>query len=153
MNNKEFDSIFSPRKKIDISSHITEVLLSNKIEWVNKKNGQDNKPRCDFWSKEKADSNPEFKQLQKDFRLEVTYIKNLLKIFSSITVLKYVKDRGLITLRYLTLDKQKTVIYNMFQEEIKKIKEDKVSKKSKKTVDPELNFSKRESKPTNMSGI
>jgi len=153
MNNKEFDSIFSPKKKIDISSHITEIVLNNKIEWVNKKNGLDNKPRCDFWSKDKADSNPEFKQLQKDFRLEVTYIKNLLKIFSSVTVLKYVKSRGIITFRYLTLDKQKTVIYNMFQEEIKKIKEEKANKKNKKTLNPELNFSKRESKTTNISGI
>tara|TARA_R100000152_G_C6661691_1_gene100419 strand:+ start:91 stop:552 length:462 start_codon:yes stop_codon:yes gene_type:complete len=153
MSNKEYDSIFSPKKKIDISSHITELILNNKIEWHNKKNGVDGKPRCDFWVKDKADSNPEYKQLQKDFRLEVTYVKNLLKIFSSITVLKYVKDRGIITLRYLDLDKQKTVIYNMYQEEIKRIKNQKDKIKKKKSPDPELNFSKKPSKSTKVSGL
>jgi len=153
MNEKEYDSIFSPKKKIDISSHVTELILSNKIDWKSRKKGIDTKPRCDFWSKDKADSNPDFKQLQKDFALEVTYVKNLLKIFSPITVLQYVKTRGIITFRYLTLDKQKTVIYNLFQEDVKRIKVVNKSKNTKKNTNLELNFSSRPSKPSKLSDI
>lgn len=153
MNEKEYDSIFSAKKKIDVASHITELILNNKIEWVNKKNGVDSKPRCDFWTNDKAESNSEFKQLQKDFRLEVTYVKNLLKIFTPVTVLKYVRDRGIITLRYLTLDKQKTVIYNLYQEELKMRKEKKSKPKKKNPEELELNFSKKTSKSTKVSGL
>ncbi len=152
-NTKDFDSIFSPKKKIDIASHITELVLNNKIEWKNKKQGRDSRPRCDFWKKEKADSNSDFKQLQNDFRLEVTYIKNLLKVFSSVTVLQYVKDRGIITFRYLPLDKQKTVMYNLFQSEVKKIKEDNKAKSNRKTPQLNLNYSSRKSKKSKVSDL
>ena len=151
MSEKEYDSIFSPKKKVDIASHITEIILNNKIEWKNKKSGVDNKPRCDFWKKGKADQNPDFKSLQKDFSLEVSYVKNLLKVFAKSTVLKYVKDRGIITFRYLPLDKQKTVIYNLFQEELKRIK--KVKQSSAQDRNDLLNYSRRKSRPTKISGL
>ena len=151
MNEKEYDSIFSPKKKIDIASHITELILNNKIEWKNKKSGVDNQPRCDFWVKDKADKNPDFKELKKDFALEVSYVKNLLSIFSKTTVLKYVRDRGIITFRYLPLEKQKTALYNLFQEELKRRKKKKET--SSETNDTLLNYLKRSSKPTNISGL
>ena len=73
--------------------------------------------------KDVASENPEFKQLQKDYVLEISYVKNLLKCFSPKTIVSYVKDRGLITMRYLPLDKQKTMVYNIFNLELKTQKE------------------------------
>jgi len=150
---KEYDSIFSPKKKICIAGHITELIINNKIDWVSKKQGVDKKPRCDFWSKEKAESNADFKQLQKDFSLEISYIKNLLKVFSAPVIVKYVKDRGIITFRYLTLDKQKTVMYNLFQEQIKHIKSVKESTKKKKEPQKELEFKSRGERKTGLTDL
>ena len=36
-------------------------------------------------------------------------------------MLEYVKDRGIITFRFLPIDKQKTVIYNLYQKELDKL--------------------------------
>ena len=152
-NKKEYDSIFSAKKKICIAGHITELILNNKIEWTSKKQGVDKKPRCDFWSKDKADNNPDFKQLQKDFSLEISYIKNLLKVFSPPVVVKYVKDRGLITFRYLPLDKQKALMYNLFQEQIKHIKSVKESSKKKKSPQKELEFKSRGERKTGLTDL
>ena len=138
---KNFKSIFSPKKEIDICCHITEVILNNKLEWQSKKEGKDKKPRCDFWSKEKSSENSEYKKLQNDFKLEVSYVKNLCKIFSPQVVLEYVKDRGIITFRYLTVDKQKTVIYNLYQNELSHKKEmKKLAEKTKKSTTKHLDF-------------
>ena len=52
MTKQEYDSIFYPKKKIEISSHITELVINNKIEWESKKKGLE-KPRGNFWVKEK----------------------------------------------------------------------------------------------------
>ena len=150
---KEYDSIFSPKKKICIAGHITELIINNKIDWTSKKQGVDKKPRCDFWSNEKAEKNPEFKQLQKDFALEVSYVKNLLKVFSAPVLVKYVKDRGIITFRYLTLDKQKAVMYNLFQDQIKHLKSVKEAAKKKKEPQKELEFKSRSDKKTGLSDL
>jgi hypothetical protein len=69
--------------------------------------------------------------LSEEYGLEISYVKNLLKVFSSKNVLSYVKDRGIVTFRFLPLDKQKTVIYNLYQSELSSSNEE----QEKKVVD------------------
>tara|TARA_Y100000034_G_C6823243_1_gene370983 strand:- start:372 stop:836 length:465 start_codon:yes stop_codon:yes gene_type:complete len=149
---KEYKSLFVPQLKVGISSHITELIINNKIEWHIKKSGS-SKPKCAFWKKDVANEHPEFKQLQKDYTVEISYVKNLLKCFAAKTVISYIKDRGIITLRYLPLDKQKTVIYNLFNLELKHQKEE--ASMRKKSNDRKLVTKKQErpSQQSNLSGL
>jgi len=95
-----------------------------------KKGEKISKPLVPFWRKSFCLENPELKALSKDFCLEITYVKNLLKVFSSETVINYVKEKGIITFIYLPLDKQKTLLYNIFQNELLLIKDRKDRAKS-----------------------
>lgn len=115
--NKEYKSIFVPNLSVNIENYITELILSNKIEWDIKKGKNISKPHCAFWRKDIAKNHPQFAQLTKDYIVELTYIKDLLKCFSGPTIIGYIKKRNLITFRYLDLEKQKTVIYNLWREE------------------------------------
>ena len=124
-DHKEYDSIFVPKLKIPIEAFITETIIDNKIQWRAKSGAPITRPLVAFWRKAVVRDNPELKQLSEEYSLEISYVKNLLKIFSSDTLLEYVKERGIITFRYLPLDKQKTVIYNLFQKEVEKLSENK----------------------------
>ena len=151
---KNFKSIFSPNKEIDIYSHITEVVINNKIEFKNKKEGIDLKPRCDFWTNEKSEDSEFFKQLQKDYRLEITYIKNLTKVFNPQVVLSYVKERKIITFRYLKLDKQQILIYNLYMKQIQFLKDrQEIQKKAEKENTESLNFFGKKPKESKISKI
>jgi hypothetical protein len=143
-NTKDWDSNFVPKLKIPIEAYITELILENKIAFKIKKGEKISKPLVPFWRKDVLLANPELKELAKDFSLEITYVKRLLKVFSVETVISYVKDKGIITLIYLPLEKQKSLLYNIFQNEIDLID----SKKSKsKTVEvPDAIIFKRETK-------
>jgi len=146
---KEYKSMFVPQLMVGISSHITELIINNKIEWHSKKSGS-SKPKCAFWKKDVANEYPEFKQLQKDYIVEISYVKNLLKCFSAKTIISYIKDRGIITLRYLPLDKQKTVIYNLFNLELKYKKEEDAMRK--KSSDKKL-VTKKQDRPSQQSDL
>jgi len=122
---KDFDSIFVPKLKIPIEALITEIIIDNKIKWRSKAGAEITRPLVPFWRKSICKDYPELKQLSEDYGLEISYVKNLLKVFNQSTVLEYVKERGIITLRFLPLDKQKTVIYNLYQKELERLSEDK----------------------------
>lgn len=115
---KDYDSIFVPKLKIPIDALITESIIDNKIKWKAKAGAAMTRPLVPFWRKAICKDYPELKQLSEEYSLEISYVKNLLKIFSATTVLEYVKDRGIITFRFLPLDKQKTVLYNLYQKEL-----------------------------------
>lgn len=143
-NTKDWDSNFVPKLKIPVEAYITELVIQNKLAFKSKKGSKVSKPLVPFWRKNIYSSNPELAELAKDFSIEISYVKKLLKIFSVETVISYVKDRGIITFVYLPLDKQKTVIYNLFQNEIALISDK--STKSKTVEIPDAIIFKRESK-------
>jgi hypothetical protein len=128
---KDYDSIFVPKLKVPISAHITEIIIDNKIKWRAKSGAEITRPLVPFWRKSVCKENPALKQLSEEYGLEISYVKNLLKVFSSKNVLSYVKDRGIVTFRFLPLDKQKTVIYNLYQSELSSSNEE----QEKKVVD------------------
>jgi hypothetical protein len=45
-------------------------------------------------------------------------VKNLLYVFSASVLIKYIKTRGIITIRFLTSDKQKAMVFNLFNEQV-----------------------------------
>lgn len=142
-NTKDFDSIFVPKLKIPIEALITETIIDNKIKWRGKSGANITRPLVPFWRKSICKDYPELKQLSEEYSLEISYVKNLLHIFDQSNVLEYVKERGIITFRFLPLDKQKTVIYNLFQRELER-RSDK--KDRKKIVIPKEQTFFRESK-------
>jgi hypothetical protein len=142
-NTKDFDSIFVPKLKIPIEALITETIIDNKIKWRAKSGANITRPLVPFWRKSICKDYPELKQLGEEYSLEISYVKNLLHIFDQSNVLEYVKERGIITFRFLPLDKQKTVVYNLFQRELER-RSDK--KEVKKIVIPKEQTFFRESK-------
>lgn len=109
------------------------------------------KPMCPFWRKE-SQTTPELKKLAEQFRLELTYVKNLLKVFRPVVLIKYIKDRGIITIRYLTLDKQKAMVYNLYLEQVEYEKQ-KAANESKKVDTDTLVFTVDQRKPKIKKGI
>ena len=136
---KNYASVFVPKLKIPIEAFITELIIENKIRWKSKTGGPINKPLVPFWRKSVYSKNPELKKIAEEYGLEISYVKNLLKIFSDETVLEYVKEKGIITFRFLPLDKQKAVIYNLFQKELN-LKNDKKQKAKIVSLPTEITF-------------
>ena len=143
-DSKEYDSIFVPKLKIPVSAFITEAIIENKIKWRAKSGAEIAKPLVPFWRKSVVKENPGLKQLSEEYCLEISYVQNLLKVFSAQNILSYVKDRGIVTFRFLPLDKQKTVIYNLYQNEIELSKEKEEVKKV--TLPPDNLFSRKSKK-------
>lgn len=151
MQEQEHDSNFVTGLKIKTSAYITELIILNEIEWKMKKGILASKPMCPFWRKE-SQTTPELKKLAEQFRLELTYVKNLLKVFRPVVLIKYIKDRGIITIRYLTLDKQKAMVYNLYLEQVEYEKQ-KAANESKKVDTDTLVFTVDQRKPKIKKGI
>ena len=117
MQEQEHDSNFVSGLKIKTSAYITELIILNDIEWKVKKGILASKPISPFWRKN-AQTTPELKTLAEKFRLELSYVKNLLHVFSAPVLIKYIKDRGIITIRFLTSDKQKAMVFNLFNDQV-----------------------------------
>lgn len=112
-NLQKHPSQFVSGLEITTAAFITEMIITNKIQWEISKGKKISKPMCAFWRKDNQ-TTPDLKLLAQSFMLELTYIQNLIKIFSLSVIMKYVKERGIITIRFLPLDKQKTLIYNLY---------------------------------------
>lgn len=151
MQEQEHDSNFVTGLKIKTSAYITELIILNEIEWKMKKGILASKPMCPFWRKE-SQTTPELKKLAEQFKLELTYVKNLLKVFRPVVLIKYIKDRGIITIRYLTLDKQKAMVYNLYLEQVEYEKQ-KAANESKKVDTETLVFTVDHRKPKIKKGI
>lgn len=73
-------------------------------------------PPVAFWTKEFKDG---YEQLVNEYVLELTQVKKLLKVFSPVVLVEYFKTQKYMTLRFLKLDEQKALIYDLFKEQIK----------------------------------
>ena len=151
MQEQEHDSNFVTGLKIKTSAYITELIILNDIEWKMKKGILASKPMCPFWRKD-SQTTPELKKLAEQFRLELTYVKNLMKVFRPVVLIKYIKERGIITIRYLTLDKQKAMIYNLYLHQVEYEKQ-KSENDSKKIDADTLVFTADQRKPKIKKGI
>ena len=153
---KQFKSRFVSDLDIAIDSYITESILINKIAWLSKKDQTKSKPTCAFWKQNVCKNDPWLLQLKTWYINELTYVKNLLKTFSAKVIISYIQERGIITFRYLDLDKQKTVIYNLWKKECEhqktlRLQESKVSQI--KDEDLTVKVEQKKTQKTKLSGI
>lgn len=112
-------SIFCPGLEVGMDAHITELLLSNHIDFYQKKNRKMHRPTCAFWRRDIAAQNMEFKELATRYGVEIAYIKNLRKCFSTEAILKYIKEKGMTTFAFQKKHRQEALIYNIFRHELK----------------------------------
>jgi hypothetical protein len=154
MTNTDFSSIFVANLEIDVANHICELVINNKLEWRAKikKLTQSNKPSCAFWRRDVLAINPQYRQLAKDYILELSYIKKLLMTFHPRVVIDYVKDRNVQTFAYLKLTDQQACIYNLWKLQVDRVKEQRKNKK-KAPVPKVTKVSHKKSPPNKMSGL
>jgi len=157
---KEFKSIFAPGTKISANSYMAEMLIKNFIEWKNKKNKrQSSLPSFAFWKKDSLAKHPEYKDLAKQYALEIVNINWLLYSFSPKVIISYIKERKLIYICYLDDSKKQRMIFNLWKSEISYRKEmKKLSKKVKKSMnsknkDVVTDVQKRKTQTTLMSEL
>jgi hypothetical protein len=151
MQEQEHDSNFVSGLTVKTSAYITELIIINKINWEISKGIKASKPICPFWRKAHQ-TTPELQKLAETFKLELTYIKNLLHVFSPKVIAEYVKKRGIITIRFLPIEKQKSLIYNLYLEQVEWEKE-KETKKQNKIDESTLIFEVGDRKPKMKKGI
>jgi hypothetical protein len=151
MQEQEHDSNFVSGLKIKTSAYITELIILNKIKWEISKGIKVSKPICPFWRKAHQ-TTPDLQKLAETFKLEITYVKNLLHVFSAKTLAEYIKRRGIITIRFLPLEKQKAFVFNLYSEEVEWQKE-KITKRQNKIDEESLVVNVGERKTRIRKGI
>jgi hypothetical protein len=151
MQEQEHDSNFVSGLKIKTSAYITELIILNKINWEISRGIKVSKPICPFWRKAHQ-TTPDLQKLSDTFKLELTYVKNLLHVFSPKVLAEYIKKRGIITIRFLPLEKQKALVFNLYSEEVEWQKE-KAIKKQNKIDETSLIVDVGERKPRIKKGI
>lgn len=114
---KTHKSHFVPDLDIDVCNFIAEMITRNKLL-----NWKKPLPTCPFWQNI-YQSDPKIKALTKDYYLELTEARNLLKVFSASVIIECFKELKLHTLRYLKKENKMEVIYNLYGRQLKAMKE------------------------------
>ena len=155
-NSNKVPSLFCPGLEVGIDAHITELLISNHIDFHQKKSRKMHRPTCAFWRRDVAAQYPEFKELSTRYGVEIAYIKNLRKCFSPEAILKYIKEKGMTTFAFQKKNRQETLVYNIFRHELKVQKQKKEqAKAAKKIKDKPLTteVQKKKTKSNPLTGI
>lgn len=114
---KNYKSHFVPDLDIDVGNFITEMIVRNKLL-----NWKKPLPTFPFWQNT-YQGDPKNKALTKDYYLELTEVRNLLKVFSANVLIECFKELKLHTLRYLKKENKMEVIYNLYGRQLKIMKE------------------------------
>ena len=113
----QYNSIFVPEIKIDLPNFLTELLIRNYLEF-NKKQ----LPTSPFWRKEISSQSRDLQDLSKRYALELTGIKQLLKVFSGSSISKLLIEKKYFAFKHLKKETQARFLYELFQIEIKQDK-------------------------------
>lgn len=127
-----------PNLKVDIANYITEIIIDKLL--LNKKV---ERPNFAFWKKEYNDKLPE---LTETYVYELTQVKKLLKVFCGKVLIDKFKDGTIHTLRYMTKEDSKDLIFELFKNQITYISSLDISKKELERVVDKVNYI--ESRPT-----
>ncbi len=120
-----------PNLKVDVSNYLTEILLTKKKRKM---------PPVAFWTKEYKVG---YEKLTEEYVLELTQIKKLLKVFSPIVLVNFFKTQKYMTLRFLKLDEQQRLIYDLFKEQVKYLATLDIPKTELEKVDNKLEYIER----------
>lgn len=107
-------SIFVSGLEITEAAAIAEHIISNRLEARNKP-----KPTCAFW---KVEHKATFEALANTYVLELTDVRNLLKVFSPAVVLETVRDLKIQTFRYMTKEEKKECLYYLYRAQVAMVK-------------------------------
>lgn len=125
----QYQSLAVPTIFVDVSNFLTEILVERKRGAL---------PNVEFWQKQYADT---YKDLTDLYIMELTQVKKLLKVFSPVVLVEYIQKSKLSTLRYLTKEQAKDVIYDLFAKQVKYIQSIKEIKKTEiEFIDDKLEF-------------
>lgn len=116
---KDFDSIFVPQLKVPVDNYITELIVQNRVNWLIQKGRLQSKPLCAFWQKDILDKHPEFNELANVYKLEIAYVKNLLKSFLPKAIIVVLQKHKVFSLTFAKLPDQQKIIYSIWKEDIK----------------------------------
>lgn len=103
---KLYQSLIVPNLNVDIANYLCEIVLTRKFKYK-----PDRLPKVEFW---RSQYKNDFKELQNLYIAELTQIKKLLKVFSSEVILKFFKENDYYTIRFLTKDQSKELIFGLF---------------------------------------
>lgn len=127
-----FDSIFDAQLKVDVPNYITELLMDNYFKVCKK-----DVPRTAFWRKEYKESSSNFEHWSGKYSLELSEIKNLLKVFPARPVAQTIKAERTWTIKYLKLEDKQKFLYKLYNATLK-FHKDCVVAASKETVPDEV---------------
>ncbi len=152
---KVYKSRFVSDLDITIDSFIAESIMLNHIAFLSRKNNKINKPTCAFWRNDIAKNDNFLLELKTRYINELTYVKNLLKVFSPKVIINYINARGITTFRYQVLNKQQIIIYNLFNDELKhqKAVKEQAGKVQKLSGDLVTTVEKKKTQKTKLSGV
>lgn len=113
MEEKVAKSVFVKDLDVTPSQLLTELIIKNYCHW--KKIELPNSP---FWKKEYA-INETLKFLSEKYKVEISYIKNLIKVFDISVLTKYFTESKPIGFRYAKKEQQALMIYELYQLQLK----------------------------------
>lgn len=114
MADKLYHSLFVHDLEVDLPNFLTEILIRNYLNKFNKVH-----PRCAFWKKDVCQQFPELQELQKKYVVELIGIQQLLKVFNSEIIIKYFQDAKPWAIKYAKKPVQQSIIYDLYQLQIK----------------------------------
>ena len=112
---KIYKSVFTPDVEIDLANYLTELMISNFIDmkkWT--------RPSSPFWRKDISDGNPILEELGKRYGIELSAMKNLLKVFDGDIIAKYIIENRKVGFKLLKKENQAIFLYDVFNLQIKK---------------------------------
>lgn len=122
---KVYDSIFVAGLKIDQINYLTEILMRNYLHWLKRP-----VPNCPFWRKDIMENNKQLTDLGTKYQVEISEVKNLLKVFNEDTLVNYFLNKKPVMLKFLTKEKKSVVLYELYTLQLKLLKQEKVISKA-----------------------
>lgn len=111
---KQFSSIFVPEEKINLPNYITELIIKNWLSFYKKPT-----PTSPFWRKDICANNTTLEWLSNKYSMEISAVNDYLKVFSPEVLIKILKKRNLITLKFLKLEWKKDLLNELFNEQLR----------------------------------
>lgn len=102
---------------ISVAEFITEHLIANFCKWQ-----KIQLPKSAFWKKEYQE-NETLKNLGKRYGAEISYVHDLLKVFSPTVLVSYISDKSIIGFRMVKADTKKRYLLEILDLQMKYIKD------------------------------
>lgn len=113
---KLYKSIYVYDLDISVSEFITEQLIANFCRWQ-----KISLPKSAFWKKEYQE-NDTLKNLGKRYGAEISYVHDLLKVFSPTVLMEYITKNNTIGFRMVKVETRKKYLTDLVDHQIKYLK-------------------------------